>query len=162
MKLINIISIALSVILIGISFYYVDEVYFLKWRNNFAYDGYNAANYNSEGLTVQVGLLTGLFFGYFAFGYIKNLRLNLRKQTKTLAIIGSVLTVGILFWDGIMISSPSHISFDEVGMAWMGYALVNGVIYYLMYKQIGKPINIKPSINDSILDELEELDDLEL
>ena len=95
MKLINIISIILSALLICISFYYVDEVYFLKWRNSFSYDGYSSANYNSEALTIQVGLITGLFFGYFAFGYIKNFKLNQRTQTKVFALIGSVLTLGM-------------------------------------------------------------------
>jgi hypothetical protein len=162
MKTINITSAVLSVLLIGVSFYYIDEVHFVRWRNSFKYDGYSAALYDHSKLTIEAGLVTALFFAWFVFAYIKNLSQQPPKNAKLFSIIGLCLTVCILLWDGLMISSASHISFDEVGIAWIGYSLVNGIIYFLLLKRLHKPVKNEPNENEQVLDDLERIEGLEL
>lgn len=34
-----------------------------------------------------------------------------------------------------MLNSPSHISFDEVGLAWMAYGVINIVLFILLIRK---------------------------
>lgn len=43
---------------------------------------------------------------------------------KVLTIIGLALTVIMSAWNGVMMGSPGAISFDEVGIVWVLYAVV--------------------------------------
>lgn len=130
MKALNILGAGLSAILTGLSFYYIDEVHFLRWRNSFTYDGYSSANYAHEPLTVEVGIITLIFFIGIGYLFLKNL-----KSSKIISIIGFVASLVMLAWDILMISSPSHISFDEAGYAWMGYSIISIILFILLWKQ---------------------------
>lgn len=149
MKTLNIIGASLSTILIGLSFYYIDEVYFLKWRDSFNYDGYSSASYADEALTTEVGIITLFFFFVLGFIFIKNIKQS--KKAKTISIIGIILTLILIAWDGLMLSSPSHISFDEVGYAWMGYGAICILFFVLLLK---RPKATKEESKD-VIDDIE-------
>ncbi len=145
MKILNVIAIALSVLLIGLSFYYIDEVFFLRWVN---YVDYNPSNkLKAELLTFYIGLFSFVFFIPFLILFIKQLRLR-----KVLALIGIVLSTVMIVWDLMMITSPSHISFDEVGLAWMAYGICSAVLFVLFLLKSKEQTN---SEVDDIIDDVE-------
>lgn len=100
-------------------------------------------------LTTEIGIITLFFFFVFGFIFIKNIKQS--KRAKTISIIGITLTVIMIAWDVVMIDSPSHISFDEVGSAWMGY----GVICILLFVLLLKKRNIVKEESSDIIDDME-------
>ncbi|MFT6501908.1 MAG: hypothetical protein ACJASQ_002024 [Crocinitomicaceae bacterium] len=77
-----------------------------------------------EELSSEIGLWSLLFLGYFSFIYIMGLRKVKTKAMKVSSIIALSLTGIILLWDFGMIISPRSMSFDEIGLAWLGYCFV--------------------------------------
>ena len=76
--------------------------------------------------------------------------------SKVLSIIGLSITVLAIAWDGLMISSPSHISYDEVGPAWIVYGLIAlafAIVHLVQSVKYGK--KKKQNSNDMVIDDLE-------
>ncbi|NRA11003.1 MAG: hypothetical protein HRT57_03495 [Crocinitomicaceae bacterium] len=96
-------------------------------------------------LSTQVGLLSLLFLGYFIFMNITGLRKVKTKSMKTSSIIALSLTGIILLWNFAMLSSPGAMSFDEIGMAWLGYCVVMFIIAIIGFGQSSKYNKIKGS-----------------
>ena len=125
-KTLNIIAIALSVLLIVLSFYYIDEVLILR---RYRFGDYSLSNQlKTDQLTFFIGLCSLLFFIPFLLIFIKQLKLR-----RIISIIGIILTALIVVWDLMMISS-SNISFDEIGLAWVVYGTINIVLFILLLR----------------------------
>jgi hypothetical protein len=112
MKVLNIIALVFGFVFIGVAIYYIDAVQSARWANIFN----DYARYDKE-VTVEGGLVSILCILFFAAVYILNLILVKTKTTKVLSIIGLPFTLFALLWMAAMISSPGHMSFDEVGAA---------------------------------------------
>ena len=123
MKIVNIIALILSILLIGISLYYIEE-----------------------NLTEEGGLLTFPFFLFFFVIFIANF-----KRAKGISIMGILFSLIMMAWDGAMIDSPSHISFDEVGIAWIAYAAICILFFSILIKKATK----LPKESTEIIDDME-------
>ena len=77
-----------------------------------------------EELSSEIGLWSLLFLSYFIFMSITRLRKVKTKTMKASSIIALSVSSIILLWDFGMISSPGSMSFDDIGLAWLGYCFV--------------------------------------
>lgn len=127
MKNLNIISIGITVIFIAVIFYYLDATLQARSRDwmmmDLDYYSWDATR-EAPKITFQAGLVTLLFFLFYVFINISNMVKIKTKTTRVLSIIGISLNGIIILWDFVMISSPSHISFDEVAGAWLIFAVI--------------------------------------
>jgi len=121
MRAFYITGIALSVILMIVTGIYEDEVRDARWSYydyDYSYNSYGADNRYDIEYTTEAGLITAFFFLFFIALEILTF-IKLKTVTmKVLTIIGISLSGILLLWDFAMITSPSHISFDEVAPAW--------------------------------------------
>jgi hypothetical protein len=133
MRVFYIIAMVLTLGFIIADFYYMEEVSNARYRSYddyyssdpYGYSGYNSySSYDDDDdITVQAGAVTLIFFLAFNALFILSL-VNLKTMTvKVFSIIGISITGIMMMWDGLMISSPGGISFDEVGPGWVLYGL---------------------------------------
>ena len=123
----------LTFIFAGIEIFYSDEVSSARWSSYDynSYDSYDSSNYNSysysnidDEKTQEAGFITMGFFLVYTVLFILSL-IKIKKTTmKVFSIIGLSLTGIMILWDGLMISSPSKISFDEVAPGWILYHII--------------------------------------
>lgn len=151
MKLPNLIGVGISVVFIAISFYYSDEVSFLRWSNNFNLERYVDSNYNGAiKLTKEAGYYSLIFIvsltGLLFYNRITSNITKIRVYASLLIFI----SFGILAWNVLMIASPSNITFDEVGIVWMIYAGLCGLYFGFTFWYINKLLT--PFSSDDILD----------
>ena len=113
------ISMALSVVFTALVAYYYNEVDEARLTEMMDIIGgvttYTSGG-QSENLTEEIALLSLLFIGAFiALDYLK---MKSSAEHKKFAIVGLFLSVVLLVWDLLVLSSPGHMSFDEVAPAW--------------------------------------------
>lgn len=126
----------LSVVLCIVSLYYISEVsdaraeqlFRMFNENSYGGDSYGSSyglyDDRDNDLTVNAGLITLFFFLFFLAVQILTFVKMKMPVMKVLNIIGVILTVLMLAWDMLMMSSPGGISFDEVGIAWVLYGVI--------------------------------------
>lgn len=99
-----------------------------EMMNNYSQDGYSSySSYDDDRdnrLTSEAGLISLFFFLFYLALQILTLIKLKTKTMKVLTIIGLALTVIMSAWSGVMMGSPGAISFDEVGIVWVLYAVV--------------------------------------
>lgn len=130
-------AIALSFIFLCVCGYYIEEVdsaralesfsyYSSSYGDsyNYGYSSYNAYEGLAEDYTSEAALVSIFFFLFFITTDILGLLKVKTKTVKILGIIGVSLTGIMLIWDLLIISSPSNLSFDEVGGGFAFYALI--------------------------------------
>ncbi len=123
-------SLALSFIFLFVTAYYIQEVESARYASFsdsiYSYSsGYSSYNYNSgSSETEEGGLVALLFLLFFITTDILGLVRIKRTTTKVLSIIGISIGGIFILWDVLMISSPSSISFDEVGAVFLLYSFV--------------------------------------
>jgi len=142
MKVLHIIAIVLTLGFIIADLYYMAEVSSARYSSYdysyssdpYGYSGYNDyySYDNDDDITEEAGAVTMAFFVLFAALGILSLIKIKTTTVKVFSIITLSLTLIIMLWCGLMISSPGHISFDEVGPAWVIYGL-----FILSYTIIG-------------------------
>lgn len=151
MKALNIIGIVFSVLLIGVAGYYIDEVSSARYLSYYSDYSYGSS---SSSITEEGGVTTMIFFLFFVFLFIMNMVKVKTTSSKVFSIIGLSLTVLAMAWDGLMISSPSHISYDEVGPAWIIYGLITlafTIVHLVQSVKYGR--KLKQPQSDTILDD---------
>ena len=126
-------GILLSIIFFFVSAFYISEVDYARFQDfqyylN-SYDTYNYMSYSSfssaaDDLTMEVGTISLLFFAAFIAIDLLGLIKVKTKTTKVFSIIGLSITFIFILWDFAVLSSPGAMSFDEVGAAWLLYAIV--------------------------------------
>lgn len=117
----------------GVEIYYAEEVQSARWSSYDynSYDPYGSSSYDSyqysnedDEKTMEAGFVTMGFFLIYTVLFVLSL-IKIKKTTmKVFSIIGLSLTGIMILWDGLMISSPSGISFDEVAPGWILYQVV--------------------------------------
>jgi len=99
-----------------------------EMMNNYSQDGYSSySSYDDDRdnrLTSEAGLMSLFFFLFYLALQILTLIKLKTKTMKVLTIIGLSLTVIMSSWSGVMMDSPGAISFDEVGIVWVLYAVI--------------------------------------
>jgi len=134
-KSLNIIGLITSILLIGFTYYYMGEIQFLRWLNNGKVPSLLNSNSQKIGsLTFKIGIYSILFFSK-PYIFFKNKTLMPLKSLRGLSTIGMVITTLIFIYNVIMMLSPSHISFDEVGYAWLLYGVLSAVIFVIFIIQ---------------------------
>jgi len=144
-------SLVLSALFSVIVLYYIDLVAsarFSSW-----YSGY----YDSgSGETEEAGLISLFFFLFFITTFLLGLIKIKRVTNRVLSIIGLALSALFLLWDLVMLSSPSGLSFDEVGIGFffftpviMAFSIV-GIIQSNRFKRQG--VLYKQNVESDLLD----------
>ncbi|MCD6069476.1 MAG: hypothetical protein K0S33_4302 [Bacteroidetes bacterium] len=133
LRVFYILSILLSIILIGVSATYMGKVSDARSEsyNSYSYSPYDSGSqyqyddYRADkDMTVEAGKITLPFFAFFlALAFITLLKLK-TKTMKVLSIIALVLSALMIVWDFLMMDSPGGVSFDEAGGGWIFFALV--------------------------------------
>lgn len=137
-----------------LTYYFIEEVnaarrsmWNLPQPDVFGY----AMNYRQDvEITTQAGVVMFIISSFMIAQLIINLVKVKTNTTRTLSIIGLSL-IGLAFcWNLMMLSTPTHISFDEGGQLWLiaGMMMLAFSITFLVQvnRLAGDP-------NDEILDE---------
>lgn len=108
-------SLVLSVLFSIIVLYYIDLV---SYARSYYYLSYSSGYYDSGSVKTEEGALISIFFFlFFIATFLLGLIKIKRVTNRVLSIIGLSVSALFLLWDLGMLSSPSSISFDEVGIA---------------------------------------------
>lgn len=123
-----IVGIVFAVIFLFLGAYYAEEVSSARWNDYFSsYSSFDYSYSFGSDLDNEYTEEAGLWSLFFILSFITVDLLGLLKvKTKTvkvLSIIGLSLSLIMLIWTFLMISSPGSISFDEVYPAWAFYCL---------------------------------------
>lgn len=157
MKTRYILGIVVSVIMAAGSYLFIEMC--LKARTSYFFSIMSSSDKfsNSYGraieITEQAALLSLPFILYFIVLYILAIKSVKTRKAKTISIIGLALSSILLIWDILTLSSPSHISFDEVGYAWIAYALLMAILFFAIIKEVDTDITSMKS-NDEIVDDI--------
>jgi hypothetical protein len=135
-RLVFITSLVLSVALIMLSVSYIQKTGDARSENYLdpEYDDHFLISKSTpaEEYTREIGKISLVFFLFYiaagTTGFIK-------LRAKILSMTTVVLSMIMLVWDLVMIDSPGGISFDEVGVAWIVFALAQLVIAVIGIKQ---------------------------
>lgn len=158
MRAFYIIGIVLSVAFIFVTGYFIEEYQSARWSYydySYGSSGYNSSYYRANEVTFNWAVVSVFFFLYFIAVDIIGLVKIKRTTTKVLAIIGLSISGLMLAWNFLVMSSPSHISVDEVAGAWMLYSLL-----YLAFSIVGLVQAVKwknrniANANEQVLDDL--------
>nr|WP_294859589.1 hypothetical protein [uncultured Fluviicola sp.] len=150
-------SLVLSVLFSVIVLYYIDSVSSARYSYLYPDYGYGSSYYDSgSGETEEAGLISLFFFLFFMTTFLLGLIKIKRVTNKVLSIIGLSLSALFLLWDLVMLSSPSGVSFDEVGIGFffftpmiMAFSIV-GIIQSNRYKRQG--VLYKEKVESDLLD----------
>jgi len=131
MRAFYITAMVLTIGFIFADIYYIDEASRARYSqydsmysnaNSYGYSNYSSYN-EGDDVTTEAGFVTMAFFLVYTILFILSL-IKIKKTTiKVFSIIGLSLTGIMILWDGVMISSPDSISFDEVGAGWIAFGL---------------------------------------
>ncbi len=138
MRVFYLVAIVLTIVFMAVDVYYAEEVSsarmdslmqsYSDYNNQDSYGGYSGYDYYESGkddeLTTEAGIVTMIFFFFYMALYVLSLMKIKTTTMKVFSIIGMSLTGIVLAWDALVISSPGSLSFDEVGVAWIGFGLV--------------------------------------
>lgn len=157
MKTVNIIAIAITVIFVAVIFFYIDKVWSARMADwTLDYDDYLYwdSQRRAPAVTREAGFVTLLFFLFYVFVNISNMVRVKTVTTKVLSIIGISFNGIILIWCGLMISTPTHLSFDEVSGAWFVFAMIMlafSIVYLVQSLKKPKSPLSDPEVIDDIL-----------
>lgn len=137
--------------------YYIELV--TSARYSYLYSSYGdrgLSYYSGSTETKEAGLVSLFFFLFFIMTFLLGL-INIKRATnKVLSIIGLSLAALFLLWDLVMLSSPSNLSFDEVGIGFFFFTLVIvafsivGIIQSNRFKREG--VQYKQKMESDLLD----------
>jgi len=145
-------SLVLSVLFGFIVLYYIDLV--VSARYSWYSSPYDYSSGSSE--TEEAGLISLFFFLFFITTFLLGLIKIKRVTNKVLSIIGLSLAALFLLWDLVMLSSPSSISFDEVGIGFFFFTPVItafsivGIVQSNRFKRQG--VLYKQQVESDLLD----------
>ncbi|WP_343605594.1 hypothetical protein [Fluviicola sp.] len=128
------------------------RLYDLKTYGEYA----GVSNSPAEDLTIQATEISLFFFSFFLMTFLLGLIRVKRVTNKVLSIIGLSLSAVFLLWDLAMLSSPSHLSFDEAGIGFLLFSPVItafsivGIVQSNRYKKQG--IRYKQPMESDLLD----------
>jgi hypothetical protein len=150
-------SLVLSVLFSVIILYYIDLVSSARYSDIYSSYGYGGSYYDSgSSKTEEAGLISLFFFLFFITTFLLGLIKIKRVTNKVLSIIGLSLTALFLLWDLVMLSSPSSVSFDEVGIGFffftpviVAFSIV-GIVQSSRFKRQG--VLYKQKVESDLLD----------
>lgn len=143
-------SLVLSVLFSVIIIYYIDLV--VSARFNSWYTNYDTGSNETE----EAGLISLFFFFFFITTFLLGLIKVKRVTNRVLSIIGLSLSALFLLWDLVMLSSPSGLSFDEVGIGFFFFTPIAaafsivGIIQSNRFKRQG--VLYKEKVESNLLD----------
>lgn len=161
MKAINIIGIVVGIISCFLSYFFMMMVSNLvKQAHHQFYNGISQHDVNlslvAKQASVGIGYMSAVPMVFLLIMFGINLYKIDSQTTKTVSILGLILTILMLVWDYFMISSESRITFNEVGIVWAFYFLIGFVfsIILLVQSNSNKTIIRKVATSD-LIDDLE-------
>ncbi len=122
----------LTIVFAGVEIFYAEEVSSARWSSDDynSYNSYGSSSYDysnsyaDDEKTTEAGFITMAFFLIYIVVFVLSL-IKIKKTTmKVFAIIGLSFAGIMVLWDGLMISSPGNISFDEVVPGWLFFQVM--------------------------------------
>jgi uncharacterized membrane protein YjfL (UPF0719 family) len=104
-------------------------------------------------ITEQAALLSLIFLLFFIIMYVLTVKQIKTKKVKNISIVGLAASAILIAWTILMLGSPSHISFDEVGYAWIAYGGLMAILFFAISKALDTEISSSIS-NDEIVDDI--------
>jgi hypothetical protein len=109
-----------------------------------------------ENITVSIGAVSLIFMILYIVLYGVSLKKIQNNVVKSIGIFGLIFSVFMISWDFVMMGSPLAISFDEVGIAWVGYFMTSLGFSIVMLVQYNRNhISSKNVYKENVLDDLE-------
>lgn len=113
--------------------------------------------YNFSSVKTEEGALVSIFFFlFFITTFLLGLIKIKRVTNKVLSIIGLSISALFLLWDLVMLSSPSNLSFDEVGVGFFFFTplitafSIVGIVQSNRFKRQG--VLYKQKVESDLLD----------
>ncbi len=149
-------SLVLSVLFSVIVLYYIDLVASARYPDSF-WDAPDFYSLDQGAVKTEEGAwISLLFFSFFCVTFLLGLIKIKRVTNRVLSIIGLSLTALFLLWDLVMLSSPSGLSFDEVGVGFfffipviVAFSIV-GIVQSNRFKKQG--VLYKQKVESDLLD----------
>lgn len=149
-------SLVLSVLFGVIIIYYIDLVASARYPDSF-WDAPDFYSLDQGAVKTEEGALISIFFFlFFIATFLLGLIKIKRVTNRILSIIGLSVSALFLLWDLGMLSSPSSISFDEVGVAFflfipmiVAFSIV-GIVQSNRFKKQG--VLYKQKVESDLLD----------
>jgi hypothetical protein len=149
-------SLVLSILFGFIIIYYIVLVSHSRYPDSFwDVNDYYKLN-ETVAKTKEGALISLLFFSFFMITFLLGLIKIKRVTNKILSIIGLSLSALFLLWDLVMLSSPSNLSFDEVGIGFFFFTPVIaafsivGIVQSTRFKRQG--VLYKQKVESDLLD----------
>lgn len=152
MKIVNIIGIGLSVALIPLTNYFIEYINASRSHVWFSSETQQGNVISAAEITFQAGIVMGLICGLLIAQCIYNLVNVKTTTTKSISIIGISLLGVAFLWNLLMLSTPTHISFDEGGQIWLLVSLLMTAFSIVFLVQMNRLSSFKS--NDEILDDM--------
>ena len=127
------------------------------WRDyEIAILNYDISVKNQEGYTLTAAVITIFLSIYFLVINPINLIKIKTVTSKVFSFFSICLSVGFIFWSILMMQKPGHISFDEVGIAFVGFSFWMVTSSIIQIYQIRSSL-AKPPLrygNEQVLDDI--------
>lgn len=154
MRALNIIGLVLVVVLFFVTGIYINDVSSARW-SDYSYDGFRATfSSRVADLTMEAGSIMLVFVLFFTSAMIGNLVKIKTITSKVMSIIGLSFSLLILLVNFVVLSSPSHLTFDESG----GFFLIYGIIclaFFIVFlvQSVQYKNRVFKKVNHQILDD---------
>ncbi len=139
MKIFNVLGVLLSGLLIWVAYYFASLVSSAKLDYMFSDifgDSYSINR--APGLSNEAAVTIMMFLVFFVILLLLNRKKIATKTAKLTSLIGLILTAIFIAWDAMVLADPGGISFDEVGLGFMGYGVVMIVLCLISLLQASK------------------------
>lgn len=99
-----------------------------------------------------------LYYGIFSlacFAYTMFVGIKTKDYLRKIGMFFFIGGLSFFLWALAMVMSPTHISIDEVFIAWLAYIAVLLPLTIWIFKRIGEVPKLKPLGEETILDDLD-------
>jgi len=120
------VSIALTLLLIGITFYFSSSIESVKSEmfGTFENIDWDSIADRCDSLTAKAGMFSLVIMIFYELLHVFTLMKLKTTSMKVLSIIGLVITAAMLGFSILMFAFPGQVYFDEVVLAWYAYAVL--------------------------------------
>lgn len=107
--------------------------------------------------TLEIGYWTIIVVLCFLTIHILGIVMRNKRNNRPLSFFGIFISTIVLFWDLLMLTSPTSISFDEVYLAWILFSSLSAIIFtfqiYLKIKHKDTDSSFKINSDSGLLDD---------
>jgi len=155
MKSLDLAGIVVSVLFIPVIIYYAQWVNAL--REEFIHYFNPLLNDLQIKYNLEIGYWTIIVVFCLLTIHILGLAMRNKGNNRPLSFFGIFISTVVLFWDLLMLTSPTSISFDEVYLVWILFSSLSAIIFtfqiYLKIKHKDTDSSFKFNSDSGLLDD---------